>query len=392
MYLRTCSFGLLALLVVVCFGSCTKVEKPAADARVASAASTAMPSDAQLKQRLDDVIIYTKTQRHLDTKVQAAWQIVHGALVFGRDFQVYDNNGELVSALDYLLGGGELKGWTMRPGDHGVLAVIEAGTKTGQGHPDQWLGYLSQCGLQPDEPLKVGGRDYHISDLITQAQWDIYEGMEATWTLMAFCTYLPLDAKWKAKDGSTWTIERIVAMEAKQDLGLSACGGSHRLYGLSVALNRHLKEGGKLTGAWKEADKVIQDSISKAREYQQPDGGFSTNFFSRAASSPDLALRINTTGHTLEFLTLALGDEEISKPWVKRAVNYLVDVLDRTKKADLECGSLYHAVHGLALYRLRQFGPPSETDMKAARTAADQQNGAAKNPAQTTAAKPADRN
>ena len=391
MHLRIFSLALLAPAALVCFGSCTKVEKPAAGGRVASATSAALPSDAQLKQRLDDVITYTKNERRLDTNVQAAWQIVHGALVFGRDFQV-TSNGKTVSALDYLLGGGELKGWTMRPGDHGVLAVVEAGTKTGQGHPDQWLGYLSQCGLKPDEPIKVGGRTYHISDLITQAQWDIHDGMEATWTLMAFCTYLPLDTQWKAKDKSTWTIDRIVAMEAKQDLGMSACGGSHRLYGLSVAVNRHLKEGGKLTGAWKEADKVIQDSIAKAREFQQPDGGFSTNFFSRAASSPDLALRINTTGHTLEFLTLALGDEEIGKPWVKRAVNYLVDVLDRTKKADLECGSLYHAVHGLALYRLRQFGPPSKADQKAARTAADQTSGAAKNPSETTAAKPADRN
>ena len=106
----------------------------------------------------------------------------------------------------------------MRKGDHGLEAVVEAGSKTGQGHEDQWLGYLSQCGLSPEQPIVVGGQTYTIHDLITQAQWDIYDGMEATWTLMAFSTYLPLDAEWTAKDGTTWNIERMVEMESAQDL------------------------------------------------------------------------------------------------------------------------------------------------------------------------------
>ena len=94
--------------------------------------------------------------------------------------------------------------------------LLEAGSKTGEGHPDQWLGYLSQCGVQLDDPLVVGGKTYHVRDVLTQAQWDIYDGMEASWTLMAAITYLPLNDKWKAKDGSEWSIERIVKMETAQ--------------------------------------------------------------------------------------------------------------------------------------------------------------------------------
>jgi hypothetical protein len=33
---------------------------------------------------------------------------------------------------------------------------------TGQGHPDQWLGYLSQCGLQLDERLNRIGVSPHV--------------------------------------------------------------------------------------------------------------------------------------------------------------------------------------------------------------------------------------
>ena len=67
-----------------------------------------------------------------------------------------------------------------------------------QGHPDQWLGYLSQCGLAPcgrggvplDARLVVNGRDFTVADLLSQAQADIAPGQEATWTLMAFSSYL----------------------------------------------------------------------------------------------------------------------------------------------------------------------------------------------------------
>jgi hypothetical protein len=69
-------------------------------------------------------------------------------------------------------------------------------------------------------------------------------------------------------------------------------------------------------------------------------------------------LRLNTTGHTFEFLTLALDDEQFNQPWMTKSLVALLDMLERTQDFDLECGGLYHALHGLELYRLRKFGPP----------------------------------
>jgi hypothetical protein len=249
-----------------------------------------------------------------------------------------------------------------------LLAVLEAGSKTGQGHQDQWLGYLSQIGLNPEEPIVVAGQTYAIRDLITQAQWDIYDGLEATWTLMALSTMLPLDAQWTAKDGSQWTIERIVRMEAAQNLADSACGGTHRMYALAVAFNRFRDAGGKLTdnpdGTWEKTHKKIRDAIAAAKANQQPDGSLSTNYFERPATSAEIDKRISTTGHALEFLAVALDDDELQQPWVARAVSHLLGCFEKTKKFDLECGALYHAAHGLDLYRTRRFGPrkavPSE--------------------------------
>jgi hypothetical protein len=320
----------------------------------------ALPGDEELRERLDRAIAFTRDNRHLNIQDQAAWQIVHGTLAYGRDFLVY-RDGQLTPALDYLLAGGPLRGWVLRKGDHGLEAVLEAGSKTGQGHEDQWLGYLSQCGLSPDESIVVNGQTYQVRDLITQAQWDIYDGMEATWTLMAFATYLPLDTEWTAKDGSTWTIPRIVDMESDQSLDESPCGGTHRMYALCVAMKRHRESGGSVTpggdGPWDKAQQKIDDAVDAARKFQQPDGSFSTNYFNRPGTSPDIAARLGATGHMLEFLTVALPDEELKQPWVTRAVVNLLDMLEVTQKADLECGALYHAAHALDLYRARRFGP-----------------------------------
>jgi hypothetical protein len=189
----------------------------------------------------------------------------------------------------------------------------------------------------------------------------MYDGMEGTWTLMAFSGYLPLDAEWTNKTGEKWDIPRLAKMEAAQDLGDSACGGTHRMYALSVALNKYLADGGKLSGdpndAWVQVDKKIKGAVAAAREFQQPDGSFSTNYFSRAARSAEINDRISTTGHVFEFLTVALNDEQLKEPWVTRAMLHLLQCIELTQKHDLECGALYHAMHGLKIYRERRFGP-----------------------------------
>ena len=344
----------LAIALVALGGGCQKPAPP-----LTSQAQEALPSDEQLRDRLDKALEFAFANRHLNTKDQAAWQIVHGALVYGRDYKIY-HEGTLVPALDYLLAGGVLRGWTMHKGDHGLEAVLEPGSKTGQGHEDQWLGYLSQCGLAPDEKIVVAGQSYTIQDLITQAQWDIYDGMEATWTLMAFSKYLPTDVQWTAKDGTQWNLERIVRMESTQNLDESACGGTHRLYALAVARNQYLASGGKLSdeadNAWRMAQEKILSAVTAAQQYQQPDGSFSTNYFSRPATSAEIDTRISTTGHAFEFLLVALDDKQIVEPWVARAAIHLLGCLEKTQKFDLECGALYHAVHGLDLYRTRRFG------------------------------------
>jgi hypothetical protein len=315
-----------------------------------------LPDDAQLMATLDEVIDFTG-QRVLNTRDHAAWQVVHGILAYGRDLQI-EHEGQVQPCVDYLMKGGALRGFSFAPGEKGLDSVIDSGSKIGQGHDDQWLGYMTQAGMKWDDPMVWAGQTYTWGDLVEEAKWDIRQGAEASWSIMAFSTYLPHGATWTASDGTEWNVEKVIEMESKQDINASACGGTHRLQGMTIALNKHLASGGQLTGGWKLAHDKIRDCIETAREFQNPDGSFSTNYFIRPASTNDIALRINTTGHTFEFLAMAMSDEELKEPWMVRAAVHLCELFDHTREMAVECGALFHAAHGLRVYRDRRFGDP----------------------------------
>jgi len=330
--------------------------------------TAAAPDVATLCDRIDTTLAHARDARRLNAAVHGGWQVVHGILAFGPALPLAVDNGE-ASALDYLLEGGRLTGWILRPGSHGVVAVVEPGSTLGQGHPDQWLGYLSQCGVAAggrpagiplDTPLQIAGRGFTVGDLLTQAKHDIRPGQEATWTLMALAAWEP-DAVWTAGDGAPWTVERVVAMEADADIVSAACGGAHRLYGLAAALDARRRAGHdpaaeRAGSGWAVARATLDDHLERARLFQQADGSFSTHSFERPGTSPDVFARLSATGHVFEVLALALDDDRLDEPWVVRAADRLTTLLEQTADLDVECGALYHAAHGLAIYRGRVCG------------------------------------
>ena len=342
-----------------------------------------IPTNETLNQRLDEVLEAIYKDRHLNLRDHAAWQILHGALTYKRDFMV-ERNGKFVSAVDYILNGGQMKGWTVEqgvelsPGSQrfGLRALLEEGTKAGQGHADQWLAVLAQCDLSPEQKILVAGDEYTMESFLRQVQYDVPRNTdrEYSWTLIGLTTYLPTNETWTALDGEEWNIERLVGIEAEQALASSACGGTHRLIGMATALNHHVDQQFEVTGAWKQASEVIEQAKLDAKKYQNVDGSFSTNYFQRPGRSPDLAQNLGTTGHILEFLAIALQDEQLEEPWVKRAVANMCELFEKTRDVPLECGALYHAAHGLALYRERVFGPrnyrETESDAQPANTPA----------------------
>lgn len=358
---------LAGLLVIFTLVSCRPV--PPELSQTALPISAADKIDpVTLNQRIDSVLDFTLKQRHLNTQDHAAWQILHGSLAFGREFPVI-HEGEPISVVDYLSQGGKMNGWTIERGNKlqsddpekpkfGMRAVTEPGTRAGQGHFDQWLAILSQCDVPPEATFIVGPDTFTMTNFVQQVQLDSSRNhlREFSWTLIGLTKYFPTDHTWTDSTGKPWSIGDLVQIEVEQGLANGACGGTHRLIGLSMALNRRKQAGLPIDGPWADAERLIQQSIEDARKYQNPNGAFSANYFARPGSSPDLAENLGTTGHTLEFLSISLSDEQLQEEWVSRAASYLCEVFERTEEVSLECGALYHAAHGLALYRERAFG------------------------------------
>lgn len=368
--------GLLAVLAAAgCLTGCKPIAAsgdPTASGPLASAqgsgseGTTELPSDEEFLKQIDDVLDFTYEKRRLSLQHQAAWQIIHGSMCFGRQYPVLDGDKE-VSAVDHILSGGKMTGWNMVRGDlldektnrYGVRSILEAGSKTGQGHADQWLGYLSYCKIPLTEKLVVEGQEYTLEDLLLQAEKDVHRNAirEYSWTLMGITAYRPTDYKWIAGDGQEWSIEKLVEFELEHSLDASPCGGTHRMVGLAMALNKHLEAGGKLEGVWKTCDDKVKDCIEKARQFQNPDGSLSSNYLQRPGKSADMASAMGSSGHVMELLAVSMTKEELEQEWVKRAAYKVTELFRKTKPIDMECGALFHAAHGLILYREKLYGP-----------------------------------
>lgn len=359
------------LFVIVLLTSCRPVPPELSQTALPISASEHI-DPSKLKERIDNVLDFTLQHRHLNTQDHAAWQILHGSLAYGRKFPV-THEGEEISVVDYLSQGGKMNGWTIERGNklqsgegeepkYGMRAVTEPGTRAGQGHFDQWLAILSQCDVPPEATFVVGPDTFTMTNFVQQVQLDISRNhlREFSWTLIGLTKYFPTDHSWTDSTGKAWSIADLAQIEVEQGLANGACGGTHRLIGLSMALNRRKQVGLPIDGPWAAAEQLIQQSIEDARKFQNPNGALSVNYFARAGSSPDLAENLGTTGHTLEFLSISLDDQQLQEEWVRRAASYLCEVFERTEEVSLECGALYHAAHGLALYRNRAYGSGEE--------------------------------
>ena len=296
-------------------------------------------------------------ERPLSVETHAAWQILHGVLAYGDRFSLVAS-GRKQGAVNYLVRGGEISGWDFSRGDKlpsgriGLRSKISTGSYAGQGHTDQWLAVLSQSDLSLDEELLVDGKIFLVQDLLDQAMLDVSNNAydEWSWSLIGITSYMPTSTKWTAADGEEWSVSRIVELEMNQDLFGSACGGTHRLIGMTMALNKRRQESASITGVWQETETYLSDAVRIAKQFQNPDGSFSNNYFSRTGVSADTSKVLASTGHTLEFLALTVSPEELREPWVLLAANRLCSLLDDSDDYPLECGALYHAVHGLQVF------------------------------------------
>jgi hypothetical protein len=360
-------FLLLAALAAVCGVTCAPVDEPPPDEtrgpRAMAPGAGRTPSlpppvaSGSLQARIEAAIEQTRKRDLLITN--GFWTIFHGILGLGPSVPLFDpKTNDRVNALDYLAAGGEIRGLRFLPTADGLDVETRPGMFISQGHQDQFVAEMVQWGVSPGKRFVVGGKDYTFMDFLrhSKARASARQRQELEWAILIIGQHFGTDISWKNNAGEYVDFKDLLRQELDKPLTTAACGGTHRLFGLSWCYYLHLRRGGKADGIWKEVAERLADCKRTARRLQNPDGSFSTDFFKGRGNARDMQLRINTTGHIFEWLALALTDAELQEPWVQEAANALAMMFLEIQSQPMEGGSLYHAAHGLIIYHSRVWG------------------------------------
>ena len=308
-----------------------------------------------LKKRVQSALAMYYQNWTLNTQEHSPWEVMHAIVAYGVDTRLLTSGGrETTTAIGHLCYSGVCRNQpilTIRNGE--LYALRGPGV---QGHPGQFLAILAQSYLQRDYPLYVGGERYTLEDLIQAEMRDCEAGTELTFKLISLMHYLPSDAKWTNFQGQPWSLDRLVREEIVQPVRGAACGGTHRLMGLSYAVRKREQRGEPITGIYLEAKKYIEQYHKYTFSLQNPDGSFSTAWFVRREARNDIDRRMQTTGHILEWLAFSLTDEQLRDPRVVKAVKYITDILLHEHYTQWEVGHLGHGLHALQIYNERVFG------------------------------------
>jgi hypothetical protein len=147
-----------------------------------------------------------------------------------------------------------------------------------------------------------------------------------------------------------WDFPTLVREELRQPVRSAACGGTHRLSGLALAVKKRRASGLPVDGVYAEAEKYVANYQNYALSLQNPDGSFSTEWFKGPGREQDVDRRLKTTGHTLEWLLYTGSEQQLTHFKTVRAVNYLANIMYSNRTRDWEAGPLGHAIHALVLY------------------------------------------
>ena len=315
--------------------------------------SPVMPD--MLRDRVELAIDQVR-KRNLQTDY-GFWTVFHGILGLGPSLTLKQpDSEERVNAVEYICNGGQLRGLRFIPTQHGLdVEINRAEMFVSQGHQDQFVAEMAQWGMPATRTFRVLGKDYTFMDFVRHSQMRarVTQDQELSWTSLVVGQYLGTDVEWTNAAGEKLHFHDLLRYELNQPMDPAACGGTHRLFGLSWVYHLHLQKGGQKTGVWQDVADFLDKHKELARKYQNADGSFSTSFFRARGNLTDMEARMNTTGHTLEWLALALTDEELRQPWVENAVNALAMMFLQSKDSSIVGGTLYHAVHGLLIYYAR---------------------------------------
>ncbi|HSG71459.1 MAG TPA: hypothetical protein VLA12_13645 [Planctomycetaceae bacterium] len=332
---------------------------PVKTSEEAGATEPQAPKEADPVREKARQAVEVSKRRYLDGNLHTPWQILHGLLALRHDYEI-KINGEKTSAMKWMQKGQTYAGrpWVEKT-QYGGRFHTFTNPYHFEGHPNQFMAILTMSDLPTDFAFETAQGKVTIADMVEHAKMVVNTREEQTWTLWALSKYLPPNAQWINNQREPWSIERLVQMQSRANFNDSACGGTHGLFALAHARKYYLEKGEPLRGVWIEADQTIKQHINIARALQYSDGTFSCGYFAYQDYKKSFAERLGPTGHQLEFLMMAVLDEELKTEWIRKGVESVADDLLKNKAVAVDCGPLYHAVSGLVLF-LERTEPPKQ--------------------------------
>lgn len=317
--------------------------------------STDRPMSQQermLKQRVESCLAYYLFRPESTVK-RSPWAVMHALLPYGVETELVNGN-QKTNAIGWMCYNGKCRTQKLfLPKADGFSMAVGPGV---QGHEGQFLAMLAQSYVPSNYPIRVENQSYTIGDLIQYEMDGCRENTELTFKLIGLSHYLSSEHEWTSNDGNSWSISKLVEEELKQPIVGAACGGTHRLMGLTYALQRRQEEGLPIDGNFKRASIFVNDFVKYTWTLQNQDGSFSTNWFESRGNDPDMDRKVQTTGHILEWLIYTIPDSELDHPRVVKGVQFLLSqILDR-RDHDWAIGPRGHSLRALALYDQRRFG------------------------------------
>ncbi len=361
--------GAIGLVAGLC-ASCAPEPPPLQSKEKPGDAPVAVLKATGLQGRIEETL---KLIRSYEVRpAHGFWTVFHLILGLGpKAAELIDDKNQRINALDYVCSAqaSTMRGLAFAPTAFGVDVVtnnpLAGEMHFSQGHQDQFIAEMTQWGLSPDRTFVVPSKDhkenrtYHFKDFINhckmRASLQQQPPQELSWAIVVIPYYYGTAASWVNEQGEKLTVEKLVQAEVRASVNEAACGGTHRLFGLAWAYHLHLRGGGRTEGVWKEVADHLQKYKEETKKLRNPDGSFSTAFYRGRENDPDLGKRINTTGHMLEWLSLAMTEEEVRQEWMQEAANALMKVIFEGQGRPVPGGGLYHAAHGLLLYYARLY-------------------------------------
>jgi hypothetical protein len=359
----------------------SKVDVPKLEPKQASDGKDVKPTDP-VRMRIEAALASVRQRDLLTTN--SFWTIFHGILGMGPDTMLKNpETGKRHNALDYIFSetGGQVRGLSFIPTDVG-LDVTTVGKDPflkeheGQGHQDQFVAEMIQWGVEPTRPIRIAAfpnKTYRFSDFVAEskARARLDQDQELGWCLIVVADHGGgTEAEWVNRAGQKIKFEDMLEYEMKLDINMAACGGTHRLFGIAWAYHRHVrhcKETGKaMSPTWKKAKEYLDKYKNLSKEWQAPNGEFSTGHYREKEHIPELEPRIAASGHILEWLAQYATEEDLRSEWMENGARAVAQVILESDRLPVASGGLYHAAHGLATYHERRYGLKLPTGKAAA--------------------------